>query len=82
MLGAQPDDPARHADVAADRLKGSYSRWPTSISRFVHQRPNPRLARLEFEAAVPELREAVGGAEPRPRAVLAEPMVLRDLPVP
>jgi hypothetical protein len=48
----------------------------------VHQRPNPRLARLEFEAAVPELREAVGGAEPRPRAVLAEPMVLRDLPVP
>ncbi len=41
---------------------------------------DPRLARLELEAAVPGLREALGGAEPRPRAVLAEPLVLRDLP--
>ncbi len=41
---------------------------------------DPRLARFEFEAAaVPELREALGGAEPRPRGVVAEPIVLRDV---
>ncbi len=41
---------------------------------------DPRLARFEFEAAVPELREALGGAEPRPHGIAAEPLVLRDLP--
>ena len=41
---------------------------------------DPRLARFEFDAAVPELREALGGAEPRPHGIAAEPMVLRDLP--
>jgi hypothetical protein len=41
---------------------------------------DPRLARLELDAAVPELREILGGRETRPRAFLAEPGVLRDLP--
>jgi hypothetical protein len=41
---------------------------------------DPRLIRFEFEAAaVPELREALGGAEPRPRGIVAEPIVLRDV---
>ena len=40
---------------------------------------DPRLARFEFEAAVPELREALGGAEPRPHGIAAEPLVLRDM---
>ncbi len=41
---------------------------------------DPRLVRFEFEAAVPELREALGGAEPRPHGIAAEPLVLRDVP--
>jgi hypothetical protein len=42
---------------------------------------DPRLVRLELEATVPEMREAFGGgAAPRPRAVVAEPLLLRDLP--
>ena len=40
---------------------------------------DPRLARFEFEATVPELREALGGAEPRPRGIVVEPVVLRDV---
>ena len=43
LLGAQPDDPARHAGVAAYRLKGGDSCRPTSISRFVHQSPEAAL---------------------------------------
>ncbi len=41
---------------------------------------DPRLFHFEFEAAVPELREALDGAEPRPHGIAAEPLVLRDLP--
>jgi hypothetical protein len=41
---------------------------------------DPRLTRFWLEATVPELREAIGGGEPQPRAVVAEPLVLRDLP--
>ena len=41
---------------------------------------DPRLTRFGLEATVPELREAIGGGEPQPRAVVAEPLVLRDLP--
>jgi hypothetical protein len=42
---------------------------------------DPRLVRLELEATVPEMREAFGGGTaPRPRAVVAEPLLLRDLP--
>jgi hypothetical protein len=40
---------------------------------------DPRLTRFEFEAAVPELREALGGAEPRPQGIAAEPVILRDV---
>jgi hypothetical protein len=43
---------------------------------------DPRLSRFEFEAAVPELREALGGAEPRPHGIAVEPVVLRDLYAP
>jgi hypothetical protein len=42
---------------------------------------DPRLARFELEAtAVPELREALGGTGPRPRGIVAEPVILRDVP--
>ncbi|MBD0272924.1 MAG: hypothetical protein ICV73_13475 [Acetobacteraceae bacterium] len=41
---------------------------------------DPRLARFEFEAEVPELREALGGAEPHPHGIVAEPLLLRDRP--
>jgi hypothetical protein len=40
---------------------------------------DPRLTRFQFEAAVPELREALGGAEPRPHGIAAEPLLLRDM---
>jgi len=40
---------------------------------------DPRLVRLELEATLPELREALGGAAPHPRAMVAEPLLLRDL---
>src|SRR5918998_3830567 len=38
LLGARPDDPARHAGVAAHRRKGSGSRRSAPGTRFVHQR--------------------------------------------
>jgi hypothetical protein len=41
---------------------------------------DPRLTRFALEATVSELREALGGGVPLPRAVVAEPWVLRDLP--
>jgi hypothetical protein len=41
---------------------------------------DPRLTRFELEATVPELREALGEGDPHPRAVVAQPLVLRDLP--
>ena len=64
MLGAQSDDPARHADVAADRLKGSYSRRPTSIIRFVHQRQVRELAEKAGVAASTINRFELGKVSP------------------
>ena len=39
MLGAEPDDQARHAGVAAHRLNALLAGGLTSTARFTHQRP-------------------------------------------
>src|SRR3712207_8896225 len=65
LLGAQPDDPARHADVAAYRLKGGDNCRPTSISRFAHQSRSEALLvnHLGVVAAAAELRLAARSEE-------------------
>src|SRR3954471_21599572 len=55
LFGAQPDDPARHAGVAAHRLTDGDSRRPTAFSRFVHQSPAEGVDHVRYLLRLAEL---------------------------